>query len=340
MNGSDRTGRVCVLGGGSWGTALARHLSLNGEEVRLWVREEDLALSMAKDRENSVYLPGFDLPGSLLPTSSLEEAIEGAGCVVLVVPTQHCRSVLARAVPLLSMRPPVIVASKGIENGTLLRVSEVVADVVPEARRAGIAVVSGPSFAREVAAGRPTALVAASADESLAIRAQSLLSRANVRVYTSPDAVGVELGGALKNVVAIAAGAVEGLALGPNTLAALITRGLAEISRLAVALGGRRETLAGLAGLGDLVLTCTGSQSRNHQVGFELGRGRRIDEILTGMKMVAEGVTTARSALDLGRRERVSMPITEKVHAVLFEGAVPDQAIRDLLARPPRPEGD
>jgi glycerol-3-phosphate dehydrogenase (NAD(P)+) len=339
--GAAAAGPIGVLGGGSWGTALARHLASGGRPVRVWVHDPGLAARMASSRENPTYLPGFELPASLTPTASIEEAAAGAVWLLLAVPAQHCRGALERAAAAAHReRPALLVAAKGIENGTLLRVSEVASEVLGPEGHSGIAVLSGPSFAREVAAGRPTAVVAASADPAVAGRAQALVSFENLRVYTSPDVVGVEMGGALKNVVAIAAGVVEGLGLGANTLAALVTRGLAEMTRLAAAAGARRETLAGLSGLGDLVLTCTGSLSRNRHVGVELGRGRGLDAILAGMKMVAEGVTTARSALELSRRLGVPMPITEKVHAVLHEGISPAGAIRDLLARPVRPEED
>jgi glycerol-3-phosphate dehydrogenase (NAD(P)+) len=333
-------GPISVLGGGSWGTALARHLALGGERVRLWVREEDLAERIVATRVNDIFLPGFEIPPEVEATPSLEAACDGAAWVLLVVPSRHCRDVLSRVRPHLRHGPRVIVASKGIERRTQLRLTQVVEEVLGGASSLGVAALSGPSFAKEVAAGRPTAVVTAAAEEALAIEVQSLLSRRNLRVYTSSDRIGVEIGGAFKNVVAIAAGTVEGLGLGPNTMAALVTRGLAEISRLAVTLGGRRETLAGLAGMGDLILTCTGAQSRNRHVGFELGRGRSLEEILGGMQMVAEGVETARSGLDLSRRESVPMPITEKVHEVLFQGSSPEQAIRELLQRPPRPECD
>lgn len=333
--------RVCVLGGGSWGTALARHLALGGTgEVRLWVHDPALAEVVKLRRENPAYLPGFELPAHLRVTSSPGEAVEGATVLVVAVPSQFCREVLDRARAGVGQDPAVIVASKGIENGSLMRVSEIAAEVLAPGGGRRIAILSGPSFAREVAAGRPTAVVAASSDPDLAARTQALLSRGPFRVYTSADPVGVELGGALKNVIAVAAGVVEGLGLGSNTVAALITRGLAEISRLTLALGGRRETLSGLAGLGDLVLTCTGALSRNRSVGIELGRGRSLEEVLREMKMVAEGVRTARSALDLGRKLSVPMPITEQVHEVLYEGKRPEDGIRELLGRPPRPEED
>lgn len=338
--GSGDTRPVCVLGGGSWGTALGRHLALKGVEVTLWVHDADLASSMARSRANQTYLPGFPLPEGLEITSSLPRALRGAGSVILAVPSRYCRAVLEEAAGELERRAPLIVASKGIERESLLTVCGMASQVLGRSAGAALAVLSGPSFAREVADHRPTAVVAASGDEELAKAVQSLLRAPGFRVYTSSDAVGVELGGALKNVVAIAAGVIEGVGLGSNSLAALITRGLAEISRLAVALGGRRQTLAGLAGLGDLVLTCTGALSRNRQVGLSLGKGRSLQETLAGMKMVAEGVDTARSALELGRREGISMPITEKVNQVLFEGKPPEEGVRELMTRPPRPEID
>jgi len=338
---ADRSAPLAVLGGGSWGTALARHLAApRGAVARQWVHDPVLAQTMERTRENATYLPGFALPPSLRCTASLEEALHGASIVVLAVPSHHCRVILGEAAPFIDPRAAFVVASKGIENGSLMRVGEIVAERLGAGGGARISVLSGPSFAREVAASRPTAVVAASIERSLSEAVQSLFSRDALRVYTSGDPVGVELGGALKNVIAIAAGVVEGLGLGPNTLAALMTRGLAEISRLAIALGGRRETISGLAGLGDLVLTCTGSQSRNRRVGIELGSGRSLDQILEGMKMVAEGVRTTRSALDLGRRAGVSMPITQEVHDLLFMGKPPEIAIRELLSRPPRPEED
>jgi len=333
--------KVAVLGGGAWGTALGCHLAgAAGAQVRLWVHDEALARTMGAQRENPAYLPGFALPGDLQVTPSLTEALDGAAVVVLAIPSHFCREILEGARQSLKSDPLIVVASKGIENGSLRRVSEIVGEVLGPSGGRHVVVLSGPSFAKEVAAGRPTAIVAASSDPALARSTQTLFSRDHLRIYTSVDSIGVEMGGALKNVIAIAAGVVEGLGLGANTLAALITRGLAEISRLSVGAGGRRETLAGLAGLGDLVLTCTGALSRNRQLGIELARGRRLPEIVAGTKTVAEGVRTARSALDLGRKAAVPMPIIEKVNEVLYEGRAPETAIRELLGRPPRPEED
>ncbi|HXI03090.1 MAG TPA: NAD(P)H-dependent glycerol-3-phosphate dehydrogenase, partial [Candidatus Saccharimonadales bacterium] len=321
-------------------TALARHLALQGRPVKLWVHDPALAASMASGRRNETYLPGFDLPEPLRVTADLGEACDGASILLLAVPSRHCRGMLAALRDVLRETPPLVVASKGIEQGSLLRVSEIAREVLELPGPEAVAVLSGPSFAREVAAGHPTTVVAASARGELAAEVQSLLTSPRLRVYTCEDPVGVELGGALKNVIAIAAGVSQGAGLGTNTVAALITRGLAEISRLAVALGGRRETLAGLAGLGDLVLTCTGALSRNRSVGISLGEGRSLAETLAGMKMVAEGVDTARSARDLGLREGITMPITGEVNRVLFEGKPPQEAIRDLMERPLRSEFD
>jgi len=339
MTATSGSRRVAVLGGGSWGTALARHAALNGVEVRLWVHSEPLALRISASRENDRYLPGFPLPAGVTVTSSLAEACAGARTLLLAVPSRHCREVLQGARDHIAPGARVISASKGIEQVTLLRVSEVIEGVLGRERISDVAALSGPSFAREVASGRPTAIVAAGSLRA-AEEAQRLVAGRNLRIYTSPDLVGVEVGGALKNVVAIAAGVVAGLELGPNTMAALITRGLAEITRLACSLGAQGATLSGLAGVGDLILTCTGAQSRNFQVGLLLGRGRRLPEILGGMTMVAEGVDTARSVGDLGRRHRVSMPISEQVGRVLFESMPPEEAIRELLDRPQRPEQD
>jgi len=321
-----------VVGGGSWGTALALHASRVAESVGLWILEEELERDIAATRENSVYLPGYRLPDNVHTTSDLEAAVGEAARLLLVVPSHHLRSVLRSCAGRIGPDVDLLVATKGIENETLQRMSEVVASETG-LDRSRIASLSGPSFAREVAEGHPTAVVVAALDDELGRRLQRDLSGGSLRIYRNPDQTGVELGGALKNVVALAAGMLEGLGYGHNTAAALLTRGLHEITRLAVALGGQRSTLAGLAGLGDLVLTCTGGLSRNRQVGVELGRGRKLSEILGGMKMVAEGVRTAEAARDLARREGVEMPITERVNAVLFDDVPPEEAIRDLLAR-------
>lgn len=324
---------VTVLGGGSWGTALALHLSSSGHRTSLWVHDPVLASEMAAGRENVKYLPGHRLPRDLRITSDLGASLEDAGDLLLVVPSHHCRQVLTDARGYLTTRTRFCVASKGIETDTLLSVSAILTDVLgPDAARR-VAVLSGPSFAQEVAAGHPTAVVIGCATPELGTHMQKLVSAGNLRAYTNDDLIGVELGGALKNVIAIGAGAAQGAGYGTNTQAALITRGLAEISRLAVALGGRRETLAGLAGLGDLVLTCTGKLSRNRALGVALASGVTLAGHQAGTPAVAEGVRTTRAAWRLAQREGVEMPITAQVHALLYEAKPPQEAIRDLLAR-------
>lgn len=323
---------LTVIGAGSWGTALALHLARRGDRVRLWFHDARLEARVRSSRINRRYLPGHRLPRRIQTTSSLSEALPGASCVLLVVPSHHLRKVVRQCKPWLERGVPLVVATKGVENRTLLRMSQVVAAETgfPATR---IASLSGPSFAREVAECHPTAVVVGARSAQLARRLQEQLSHGSFRVYRNSDQVGVELGGALKNVVALAAGILEGLGYGSNAGAALLTRGLHEITRLAVKLGARRNTLAGLAGMGDLVLTCTGGLSRNRQVGVALGQGRSLQQILAPMKMVAEGVRTSRSAYALARREGVDMPIVEQVHAVLFRRRSPKRAIQSLLER-------
>ncbi len=325
-----RDADVVVMGGGSWGTAIALHMARAGRFTRLWVRDAALARRMQEGRENDRYLPGWTLPDGLAIDADLGAAIAGSRVVILAVPAQHARAVLESARPHLDDGVGVCSASKGIECGSLMRVSEVIRDVTGPRP---VGALSGPSFAREVADGQPTAVVVGSGDAAFAKRIQTLISAGPLRAYTNHDLVGVEIGGALKNVIAIGAGAVEGLGYGTNTLAALITRGLAEIGRLAAALGGEASTLAGLAGLGDLVLTCTGKLSRNRALGAHLARGGTWDEYRAGTPMVAEGVATTASAWALAGREGCEMPITQQVHAVLHESRPVDEAIRDLLAR-------
>jgi glycerol-3-phosphate dehydrogenase (NAD(P)+) len=329
---------VAVLGAGSWGTALAIHLGRLGHRVPLWARDARLVDDMTTRRANAVYLPDVNLPPAVVPTASLADAVRDAALIVLAVPSHGVRDVLAGAAASLHRDAVLLSAAKGIEEHSLLRVSEIVADVTARGHR--VAVLSGPSFAMEVARELPTAVLVASASAEAVTLVQEELRGQFFRLYGSDDVVGVEVGGALKNVIAIAAGVVEGLGLGHNALAALITRGLAEITRLSVAMGGRRETLAGLGGLGDLVLTCTGSLSRNRHVGVELGRGRALPDILAGMKMVAEGVRTTHAAVELGRRHGVELPISEKM-AALFAGEVDARtAVADLMLRRQRPELD
>lgn len=329
---------IGVVGAGSWGTTLANVLAKKGHLVRLWSFEADVTAEIVETRENGVYLPGVTLDERLSATSDLAEAVTGAGVVVSVSPSQHVRAVMAEAAPALGDDVLVVSASKGIETSTLRTMAEVLEDVLPAALHRRISFLSGPSFATEVSVEHPTAVTVACRDSAPAIRAQELFQTDYLRVYTSHDVVGVELGGALKNVIALAAGMAAGLGFGHNTRAALITRGLAEISRLGMALGANPLTFAGLAGMGDLILTCTGELSRNRSVGFALGQGRKLDDVLGEMRMVAEGVETSRAAYALAEREGIEMPIVTEVHAVLFEGRAPADAVQNLMLRDPKPE--
>ncbi|MFW6050847.1 MAG: NAD(P)H-dependent glycerol-3-phosphate dehydrogenase [Myxococcota bacterium] len=325
--------RVCVLGAGSWGTALAKLLADEGKRTALWARRREQAEEIQSARENRAYLPGFRLPDLLQATSELERALDGAEMVVSVVPTHGLREVLDRASPLVPREVPIVSATKGIENDTLKLVSEIFEEHWPPELHRYLTYLCGPSFAREVAAGIPTVVSVAGRDQAVAERVQHNFATQRFRVYVTEDVVGVELGGALKNVVAIAAGVADGLGFGHNTRAALITRGLAEITRLAIHLGANPLTMAGLSGMGDLVLTCTGDLSRNRNVGLQLGKGLKLQEILEGMTMVAEGVRTAKSAYMLAEREGVDMPITTEIYRVLYEDKEPMQAVVDLMTR-------
>jgi glycerol-3-phosphate dehydrogenase (NAD(P)+) len=329
---------VGVLGAGSWGTALSVHLARVGHQVRLWARDPDLAIDLATRRANPVYLPDVTLPPAVGVTSRIDDAVSGADLIVVAIPSHGCRAVVRSAAPHLPAGVVLISAAKGLEEDTLLRMS----DVVAEEAGAGhpVVVLSGPSFALEVAQQLPTAVLAASSNSRATELVQSEFRGPYFRLYGSDDVVGVEIGGAMKNVIAIAAGVVEGLNLGHNALAALITRGLAEVARLACAAGGRRETLAGLSGLGDLVVTCTGTLSRNRHVGVELARGRSVTDILSGMKMIAEGVRTTGAALALGARYRVELPIATQMSEVLAGRADVRTALDALMLRRQRPEAD
>lgn len=334
---------VAIVGAGAWGTALAiARARKDGSEVRLWAFETEVCDSINQRHVNEPYLPGMPIPESVRATSDLSEAVKGAEIVVSVMPSPHVRRVFTQMAGLLPPEALIVSATKGIEEGTLLRMTEVAAEVLRAARPGSeprIGALSGPSFAKEVARGDPTAVTVASRDADLASRIQREFSDSNLRIYTNDDVVGVELGGALKNVIAIAAGVCDGLGLGHNTIAALITRGLAEITRLAVACGGRRETMAGLAGMGDLVLTCTGGLSRNRTVGVELGRGRKLEEILAGMHgAVAEGIFTIQAALGLAKKHGVEMPISQQMDLILHQGKSPQEAIRELMSRPGKEE--
>ena len=331
--------KIAVIGAGAWGTAITIVLGRRGgHQVRLWAHESEVRESVNSRHVNDLFLAGCPIPASVSATNSIEEALGSAEIVVSVMPSHHTRRVFLAMLPYLHPGMLFVSATKGIENETFLRMSEVITDVLRQSPRAiapRIGALSGPTFAKEVAVSHPTALTVASLDQQLASIVQKEFSDPRFRVYTNDDIVGVELGGALKNIVAIAAGVCDGLDLGDNSIAALITRGLAEITRLVVACGGRRETMAGLAGLGDLVLTCTGGLSRNRTVGVELGHGRHLNNIITGMHgMVAEGVLTTNAAIGLAKKMGVEMPITEQMHAILQEGKSPQEAMRDLMTRP------
>ena len=323
---------IAVVGGGAWGTALAIHAAGCGHEVRLWLFEEELVEHMRAHRTNPVYLPGVPVPESVTPEVDLAESLSGAELVLAVVPSAFARSIYRRVAKLLPEGVPVLVATKGIEERSLALPLAVAGDELGPTTLC--AVLSGPSFAPELAAGKPTAVVVSGHDEALLADLQTALSSPTLRLYANTDPVGVQVAGALKNVMAIAAGVADSLELGSNTQAALITRGLAEITRLGCRLGAKAETFSGLAGIGDLVLTCTGPLSRNRRVGQRLGRGERLTDILAATRSVAEGVGTTRSSRDLARREGVEMPIVEELHRILFEEGDPRKALGRLMSRP------
>jgi glycerol-3-phosphate dehydrogenase (NAD(P)+) len=328
--------RVAVIGAGSWGTAVAGLVSAS-RPASLWVRSAELAASIQSTRENETYLSGVKLPEGLRATSSLEEAVEGVGVVFMAVPSHGFRAVLTELEPFSSGFEAIVSLSKGIENGTNLRMSEVINQVLPGVP-AGV--LTGPNLAREVAEGQPAASVVALPDEKLAGRVQDLVHTRTFRVYMGTDVIGCEIAGASKNVMAIAAGICDGLGFGENTRAVLITRGLAELGRLGIALGGQVLTFGGLAGVGDLVATCASPKSRNRTVGFELGQGRSLEEIISGMHMVAEGVKSAGPLVGLARSHGVEMPIAEQVEAIVEGRCSPREALISLMDRPSRPEWD
>lgn len=325
--------RVAIVGAGSWGTALAIVLAPRFTSIRLWAHEADLAERMSSTRENDVFLPGFFLPPNVAPAADLIYALHEADIVIGAMPSRFARTLYQRMLPDLRPNMRFVSATKGLEQGTLLRMSEVARETIGQKFEMQAAVLSGPTFAREVARGDPTAVVIASDNRELALSIQQEFSGPTFRMYVNDDPIGVELGAALKNVIAIGAGICDGLGLGSNAVAALITRGLAEITRLAVALGGKPRTLAGLAGLGDLVLTCNGALSRNRSVGIELAKGRKLSEIVGSMKMIAEGVETTGAACKLARRCRVDLPIAEQMDAILEGRTSPRDAIRELMER-------
>ena len=330
--------RIGVIGAGAWGTALAKHMAEKGLHVRLWAYERDVVDSINQTHENRVFLPGVTLPPSLGATNSLVEAVSDCDGLLFVVPSHVARLVLQQLAPLLPSSMPLISATKGVEEETFKLMTQVMEEVLPAPLHSRLMVLSGPSFAAEVSQGQPTALCLAGREASLVSAFQSALMTPALRVYADSDMTGVQLGGALKNVMALAAGVVDGLGLGHNARAALITRGLAEMVRLGMAMGADARTFYGLSGMGDLVLTCTGSLSRNHTVGVRLGKGERLETILSGMQAVAEGVRTAKAASGLAHRHNVEMPIVREINAVLFEGKSCRKAVTDLMERDAKPE--
>ncbi len=328
--------RLAVLGAGSWGTSLAITLSSRFEHIALWAHSPEQAQQLRDHRQNFTYLPGFALAPNIIATDDLALALQGADVVLVVVPSRYLRSVLTAAAAYAPTEAVYVSATKGLEQGTLKRMSQVVADTIWKGARRDeqVCVLSGPTFAREIAAGEPAAVVIASADRKQASRMQRCFATSTLRLYASDDVIGTELGGSLKNVIAIGAGICDGLGLGSNTLAALVTRGLAEMTRLAVTMGAHPRTLAGLAGLGDLILTTTGSQSRNRSLGVDLARGKTLVNLLANTRMVAEGVWTCQAANDLAAAHSIDVPIMSEMKQILYEGKDPRAALRELLDRP------
>lgn len=329
---------ISVIGAGAWGTALAKHLAEKGLRTILWAYERDVLESIASKHENQLFLPGVTLPSTLRVTNTLTEALEQCDGLLFVVPSHVARQVLHQLAPLLSRPLPIISATKGVEEDTFKLMTQVVTEVLPPDLHDGLMVLSGPSFAMEVSQGQPTALCLAGTNAALVGSFQAALMTPTLRIYADSDVVGVQLGGALKNVMALAAGVVDGLGLGHNTRAAMITRGLAEMVRLGMAMGADPRTFYGLSGVGDLVLTCTGTLSRNRHVGVRLGQGETLEAVLAGMQAVAEGVRTSRAAAGLAVRHGVEMPIVREVNAVLFEGKSCRKAVSDLMERVAKPE--
>lgn len=325
--------KICVLGAGSWGTTLSTILGEKGFDVTLWVREEDLYKAIQKDRENTLFLPGIKLAQNITATRSVEEAVRDRPVIICVIPSHGVRDIFKEAAKFLSKDAIIVSASKGLEQGTLLTVSQILKETLPKSFHKNLSVLSGPSFAKEVSLKLPTAVCVASDKKSVAEKVQRVFNTNYFRVYTNSDMIGVELGGALKNVIAIAAGISDGLSLGMNARAALITRGLTEMARLGVSMGAGPATFAGLSGLGDLVLTCTGELSRNRSVGMLLGKGQKLPDILSEMRMVAEGIKTSEAAFDLAQKNNIEMPITEQVYRVLYENKSPKDAVMELMTR-------
>lgn len=325
--------RMGVVGGGSWGTAIANHMALKGFDVDLWIREEEVYYQIKEKRINETFLPGIRLSNGIRPVQSFEEVSSEKDLLLIVVPSHVFRDISTKLSPFLSPSTPLVVGTKGIENETLMSMSQVVKSVLPGNWGDSLACISGPSFAREVCYKHPTAVTLASGNEKLAKYLQGLFSADYFRVYTTQDVIGVELGGALKNVIAIAAGASDGLGFGYNARAALITRGLAEITRLGVSMGAKPLTFAGLAGIGDLILTCTSDLSRNRMVGLNIAKGIPIEEIASGMKMIAEGIKTSLSTYNLAKKMGIEMPISTEVYNIIYKGKDPRDAVKDLMTR-------
>ena len=330
--------KIGVIGAGSWGTALAKMLAESGHDVTLWSHGAEVVREISATRENGTYLPGFVLPEELRATTDLAAAVRDADVIVSVSPSHAVRNVMTAAMRHVTGAPYVVTASKGIEEGTLLTMAGVLEEIVGPARAARVCALSGPSFAREVADGIPTAVTIGAREHDVSTAAQRIFTTSYFRVYSSSDLIGVEMGGAVKNVIAVAAGVSDGLGFGSNTRAALITRGVAETSRLAIAMGADPLTLSGLAGVGDLVLTCTGDLSRNRSVGLRLGRGETLADILADMKMVAEGVKNTRTVRALAAKMGVEMPITEQMYGMLYENKPPRQVVTELMGRGLKPE--
>jgi glycerol-3-phosphate dehydrogenase (NAD(P)+) len=330
--------RTAILGSGSFGTAIASVLAPNSDEIWMWDRAAEVVQGINVRHENPLYLPGITLPAKVRATEDLTQALAGADLVVAAIPSQFLREVIRRAAPALPKQVPIVSVAKGIENETLLTMTEVLEQTLPDEYHPYIAALSGPSFAKEMVRGLPTVVTIAAAEERVARRCQEFFQTETFRTYTSNDVIGVQYGGALKNVIAIAAGISDGLGFGHNARAALITRGLAEITRMAVRCGANPLTLSGLAGMGDLVLTCTGELSRNRTVGFALGQGQKLKEILAGMNQVAEGVKTAASAVDLSKKTGVEMPISQQVFSIMYEDKDPKAAVYELMTRSPKAE--
>jgi len=330
--------KACVIGGGTWGSAFALHLGSKNIQTNLWILEDEVYEQTLRYKENKTFLPGTVFPAAVSFFNKIEAALQGIDIVFIAVPSKFCRSIYEQMAPFLSAETILVSLTKGIEEDSLLRMSQVMEEVFSPCFSPNIAVLSGPSFAREVAESHPTAVVVASKDSSLSKTIQHYISNLSFRAYTSEDIIGIEISGALKNVIAIASGILEGLQFGANSMAALVTRGLAEMTRLGTRMGAKHETFAGLAGVGDLVLTCTGRLSRNRYVGYELGKGRQLKEIVSGMKMIAEGITTTLSGWQLAQKNKIDMPICEQIFHILYEGKDPRFALQNLMSRKLREE--